>query len=821
MNNVTTGDPNYTEHGATQTVALVTTRRVNGVTVVASPGALGGSPSNFYGTDAGAATAGGLPGTGPGIVAAVDNTLGSFSPYAGRLYIAYTGLAAVGAAGTDTNVFLVHSDTDGRTWNDTAASGNSPTLISTDNNAANNYSEGDRPMFDPAITVDPVTGTVVITYYDGSYDAGETRVANSVTYSVDGGANFSPPVTMNEEQTATDAITGDTIDVAPVGGNQALAGTFGFGDRTGLVAYDGDVVSLFGSNANTGGAAVWTADVSIPSGPTVVSSDMGPVTSDFTYTPTVYDPNNYNTVTNTYNGSTPAADGYTTITYNNVFWSGSESTYADGTRGLNGFVVTFDRPIDINSFNLPAEVQVQYESTTGATSQITVASITPLDLGTLFGPDQVSFNPVNQAYILATQFLITLAAPQYNIGTYSYAIGLDAGGLDAGGTLISDDIRTVSPTGIADVQSPGGFTRSGPSGTATVNGTSGVPILLGTYMNQNGSANTDVTQVQGHNTVNSNGTFVSADTPQTGTSVTSNITVANPYQQITQNFYDPIEVQADVALNFTEFLTATLISPDGTTVSFGPAVFTPGNDGIATVIFADFNPYNNPDVVTPATALGTQDPLAVLLKENPYTIGGSPWTLILTSTGGSTFTLNDWQLILPLTTNEYAVPNPDNGIPFQFPYSNQTLPLSIPGPHVVSTAVVSANDYLTVGNYSNTTPFTATAGGAASSILSIPTTQAVANPSQVPEPPNASQVQQNTSNPIEVGVDLYLSTSGEQVTLQLVAQDGTTVTLFNGTITGFSASYTFNDYAPFGSTKPVTPWPPWWAKTRRATGSLS
>ena len=60
------------------------------------PGALPGSPSNVYNASAlntlGVTAASGTPGAGPGIVVAIDNTLGSFSPFEGRFYIAYTGI---------------------------------------------------------------------------------------------------------------------------------------------------------------------------------------------------------------------------------------------------------------------------------------------------------------------------------------------------------------------------------------------------------------------------------------------------------------------------------------------------------------------------------------------------------------------------------------------------------------------------------------------------------------------------------------------------------------------------------------------------------
>ena len=612
-----TDNPSYsTTNDHSRTVSLVTTRKINGVTTVVSPGALGGSPSNVYSTNESTSgtTAGGSPGTGPGIVAAIDNTLGALSPYEGRLYIAYVGLADVGAPATDTGIFLVHSDNDGGNWNDTTQN---PPIQVNDDTPADNFSEGDRPEFMPSIAVDPITGTVVIDYYDGRYDASELRVANSISYSVDGGADFSTSVTMNQETTATDAITGATVDVAPIPGNQGQAGTLGFGDRQGLVVYDGDVIPLFSSNLNSGGVEIMTADVTIPSGPTVVSGDMGPVVSDFTYQPTVY--------------SDSSGPNYAPITYNNVFATASDAPYPVGTRGLSSFVISFDRPVDISTFTT-SQIQVMYESTTGATSTVAVASITPLDNRTEFGPDLVGLG------LLATQFLITLVAPQFAVGTYSYAVGLPASTPD--GALVSDDIRSV-PTGIAD--------DAGPTGTATVSGSSET-ILLGTSQN-----------------------------------------------------------------------------------------------------------------------------------------------------------------------TVFAVPNPVLGTPFQAPYNSTTLPLIIPGPHVVSTAVVSAGTYNTTTTYTTTTP----SSRATSRTCRTKTTSTSAAPSttSAPQPrarrpastttgqlllpiTDAFQIRQDATDQIQVNLNLA-NAAGDDLEIQLVAQDGNTVTLLNGTVA--SNTLAFNDYAPTGTVAPVTP----------------
>ena len=68
-----------------------------------------------------------------------------------------------------------------------------------------------RVQFQPAIAVDPVTGTVVISWRDGRDDAARARVATYLTTSIDGGQTFSAQTYANPAYTAIDAITGKTV----------------------------------------------------------------------------------------------------------------------------------------------------------------------------------------------------------------------------------------------------------------------------------------------------------------------------------------------------------------------------------------------------------------------------------------------------------------------------------------------------------------------------------------------------------------------------------------------------------------------------------
>ena len=50
-----------------------------------------------------------------------------------------------------------------------------------------------RVQFQPEIAVDPVTGTVVLSWRDGRDDAARARVATYLTTSIDGGQTFQRP----------------------------------------------------------------------------------------------------------------------------------------------------------------------------------------------------------------------------------------------------------------------------------------------------------------------------------------------------------------------------------------------------------------------------------------------------------------------------------------------------------------------------------------------------------------------------------------------------------------------------------------------------
>ena len=137
---------------------------------------IGGSVTTPFST----ASAASPIGISPGLVMASDNTLGSFSPFQGRIYAAFVGYFNVTIAGiknpTDnTDIFLTFSDDGGRTWS-------APTEVNDDGSDTDGFTESSedpnsediftgRVQFQPEIAVDPVTGTVVISWRDGRDDA--------------------------------------------------------------------------------------------------------------------------------------------------------------------------------------------------------------------------------------------------------------------------------------------------------------------------------------------------------------------------------------------------------------------------------------------------------------------------------------------------------------------------------------------------------------------------------------------------------------------------------------------------------------------------
>lgn len=371
----------------------------------------------------------GLPevGIGPSPSIASENTLGSFDPHQGRLYVTYASRSPLAdptlrpqeVSATDIN--LLASDDGGFSWfNPIDPGAKAPLLpvVEDDYGPVDGFSgaEGQlglprpptfyrtRLKFQAEVAVDNYTGTVAITYYDARYDASGTRVARMLAASSDGGRTFGPlgsQMYLNRPNRVQDVITRQFVDLGPMPDNQGLGnpipspsppfGTrdvvFGFGDHQGLAIAQGHVYAFWAGNENMGQEeapgfnlrplGILTAVVTLPSGPRVINSTLGPIT------PSVI------------NG----------ISYNNTF-------DANHVQQLDGFVVSFDRPVDIRTFTV-ADVTVFYRDPNAsgfdAGQPILVTQIIPI-----IAPGQ---DP-NRG---ATDFLVRLP-PQNRTGTYSYVV---------------------------------------------------------------------------------------------------------------------------------------------------------------------------------------------------------------------------------------------------------------------------------------------------------------------------------------------------------------------------------------------------------------
>jgi subtilisin-like proprotein convertase family protein len=499
----------------------------------------------------------GPEGVGPGLSVAIDNTLGAFSPYQGRLYIAYTG---VGGFGTDSNVYLMSVDN----LTPSSRTINAPVQVN-DDSVTDNFSQGNRPQFMPTVAVDDVTGTVGVMYYDGRWDpsvyTSHSRVANSFSDSIDGGQTFSTSTFFNTPKTAIDEITGKTITIEPVPGNvyQANA-TFGFGDRQGLVMNAGHVIPVFSSNPNASvdvngnavGNQIDTATVTIAAGPRIIKGDMGPIVA----------------------GATFLGNGY-------------NDTFApDGTQQFNGFEVIFDRPVLVSSFGFD-QVKIVYHDTVtpaalpGFTIPSTDYNVFPVDNGGPFGK-----LPFSSAILMATRFFIGLNTPRSAVGTYSYAIGNITGSPTINdGIKASNTAGTMISAGNFMDENQNTFTGETPSGTspgdvfAIPTPTDGPPFQL-PY-----SQDTLPLIIPGPHLAGTNGTSV-AFNPKANLSATDNL--------VLNGTNNGIDVTFDRNIDPTTFTPANILRISGpmgpiTTYTLGPTVsFTGGGgsgaSGFATIV---------------------------------------------------------------------------------------------------------------------------------------------------------------------------------------------------------------------------------------------
>jgi len=644
---------------------------------------VGGSLTGTFPT----ASAASPVGISPGIVMASDNTLGSFSPYQGRIYAAFVGYFNVIIDGVknptdNTDIFLTFSDDGGRTWS-------SPEVVNDDagatdgtSAASENFLSEDiftgRVQFQPEIAVDPVTGTVVLSWRDGRDDAARARVATFLTASIDGGQTFSAQTYANPSLTAVNAITGQTVVVGPEmdnesGGNSNTDTAFGYGDQMGLAVFNGQVYPVWAGNLNQGHI--------------VNGAVQGPYLSIF-YQPMVI------------------ADG-PRITGSSMGYVPTETTFADAESGSLSFTVTFDRPIDpqavinagLATFT-KSDVLVYYHDTTDGDPLVplVVENVTPITSSGVGPGNKFGF----------TQFQVTFDslpsganAATYNYtGTYSYMILPD----DGSGTPISSPIRSF-------VNSPVDQPVIGPVSSTNV------PLPVPTSGTGGSGTNDDVTTST--ITIN-NSNYINANV----TGITVNMSIE---EESNQFFNDGA-------------LTITLTAPNGVTTTLYSRPGDSGQNFINTTfsdsatksIFQGAAPYSD----------GPYQPLNPLANLDGSQVNGTYRLTITDNVKNNSGTLVNWSITVnsaapafvqqngapmdqnadgtadenPLTTpftgftpgDVYAVPAPEPSVPTIFgpnplsilvpPFNQNTLPLIVPGPQLLSTQVVATTGTVSTNN---------------------------------------------------------------------------------------------------------------------------
>ncbi len=256
-----------------------------------------------------------------------------------------------------------------------------------DDTINDHFTEGNRAQFMPTVAIDSKTGTLAVTWFDGRFDASTVRTANFIATSIDGGQTFSSqtPRYVNEEKSlagtvnqqpylnqpkfAVDAITLAAFTVEPLPDNMSVAATaHGFNTRQSLFFESGQLWSYWTGNLNANGSAALRATATVAAGPRIVDIDQGTVLGSAT------------SGSQTYNGLA-----------------------ADGSPILSKIRVVFDRPINPTTFTA-SDVLITYNAPNG--SKTIVPAGLPLATDT------------NN-----TTFLIPLATPTTQVGSYSIAIG--------------------------------------------------------------------------------------------------------------------------------------------------------------------------------------------------------------------------------------------------------------------------------------------------------------------------------------------------------------------------------------------------------------
>jgi subtilisin-like proprotein convertase family protein len=635
-------------------------------------------------------------GIGPGIVVAQNNTLGSFSPYQGRIYVSFVAHDIFqGNPADNTYIVLYYSDDGGLSW----TQGNQGRPVN-DDSLFDNFSEGNRPIFEPAIAVDQTTGTLVMSFLDTRNDPARARYATYLATSIDGGNSFAPETFVNQATKATDVITGNNVTLEPIPDNVSTGNanrdkTFGMGFHQALAVNAGHVYPIWAGNFNGNnllyGATsversktdILMARVEIAAGPRIVSGTMGPVQSQ-------------------------TVDGFT---FNN-------QTTTDGLPLVTGFAVSFDRPVDPTTFTASAVTVFYRDTVTPVSQQGTLVTVNnPVALGT---PSFVQGSLPPTVNSFAGDPSLAGKDGFYNGFTLTFTSGVNNG-----------QTRTVTayigPSNLFTFSTPWSVAPSAGDTFTVQNAHSSMDFFVpfqtpqtgrGTYSYSVGPTIKDAIRTQQVVVTPGlpqqfNTAIINQSIPDTGT-IDNTITVsAFPPNAIVTN----VRVTVNITHTQDADLTLTLIAPDGTPVTLvaQPGSPTdPTNQNFTNTTFADGFPSINS---TTAPYTGIFSPVQALSNF----IGKSPngiWTLEVNDCCPlDAGTLGNWSLritpgfnngLTPINGNLmdqngnavtgegasstssgdiFAIPTPINHPPFQLPYSQDTLPIIVPGPHIVNTFV--------------------------------------------------------------------------------------------------------------------------------------
>jgi hypothetical protein len=154
----------------------------------------------------------------------------SGGPHNGRVYLSYTG----STNGTNTDIFLTHSDDNGLTWG--------PPVRANDDTA---------PAFHfwPSLGVDQRTGDVALGWYDTRDDPNNTRVEFFTAVSGDGGQTFSASVPVSAGPSDATYPASNNPDTAPVPSLTESGHEFQFGDYTATAIANGVLLSAWADNS--------------------------------------------------------------------------------------------------------------------------------------------------------------------------------------------------------------------------------------------------------------------------------------------------------------------------------------------------------------------------------------------------------------------------------------------------------------------------------------------------------------------------------------------------------------------------------------------